>query len=34
MPFVGGSVYALTKGAVAGFTTGLARDLGLRGFAA
>src|SRR2546427_13097168 len=31
MPFVGGSVYALTKGAVAGFTKGLARDLGLRG---
>jgi 3-oxoacyl-[acyl-carrier protein] reductase len=31
MPFVGGSVHALTKGAVAGFTKGLARDLGLRG---
>ena len=31
MPFVGGSVYALTKGAVAGFTKGLARDLGPRG---
>jgi len=31
MPFVGGSVYALTKGAVAGFTKGLARDLGVRG---
>jgi 3-oxoacyl-[acyl-carrier protein] reductase len=31
MPFVGGSVYALTKGAVAGFTKGLARDLGKRG---
>jgi len=30
MPFVGGSVYALTKGAVAGFTKGLARDLGPR----
>lgn len=31
MPFVGGSVYALTKGAVVGFTKGLARDLGARG---
>jgi len=31
MPFVGGSVYALTKAAVAGFTKGVARDLGLRG---
>jgi len=31
MPFDGGSVYALTKGAVAGFTKGLARDLGPRG---
>jgi 3-oxoacyl-[acyl-carrier protein] reductase len=31
MPFVGGSVYALTKGAVTGFTKGLARDLGPRG---
>ncbi len=31
MPFVGGSVYALTKAAVAGFTRGLARDLGPRG---
>jgi 3-oxoacyl-[acyl-carrier protein] reductase len=31
VPFVGGSVYALTKSAVAGFTRGLARDLGPRG---
>jgi 3-oxoacyl-[acyl-carrier protein] reductase len=31
MPFIGGSVYALTKGAVAAFTKGLARDLGPRG---
>ena len=31
VPFAGGSVYALTKGAVAGFTKGLARDLGPRG---
>jgi 3-oxoacyl-[acyl-carrier protein] reductase len=31
MPFAGGSVYALTKGAVAAFTRGLARDLGPRG---
>ncbi len=31
MPFVGASVYALTKGAVASFTRGLARDLGPRG---
>lgn len=31
MPFAGGSVYALTKGAVASFTRGLARDLGKRG---
>jgi 3-oxoacyl-[acyl-carrier protein] reductase len=31
MPFEGGSVYALTKAAVAGFTRGLARDLGARG---
>ncbi|BBD60259.1 short-chain dehydrogenase/reductase SDR [Nostoc sp. HK-01] len=31
VPFVGGSVYALTKGAIASFTRGLARDLGERG---
>lgn len=31
MPFQGGSVYALTKGAIASFTQGLARDLGSRG---
>lgn len=31
MPFAGGSVYALTKGAVASFVRGLARDLGPRG---
>jgi 3-oxoacyl-[acyl-carrier protein] reductase len=31
IPFPGGSVYALTKGAVAAFTKGLARDLGPRG---
>ena len=31
VPFPGGSVYALTKGAVAAFTKGLARDLGPRG---
>jgi len=31
MPFAGGSVYALSKAAVAGFTRGLARDLGPRG---
>ena len=31
MPFAGGSVYALTKAAVAGFTKGVARDLGPRG---
>ncbi len=31
MPFQGGSVYALTKGAIASFTQGLARDLGPRG---
>ncbi len=30
MPFAGGSVYALTKGAIAAFTKGLARDLGPR----
>jgi 3-oxoacyl-[acyl-carrier protein] reductase len=30
MPFAGGSVYALSKAAVAGFTRGLARDLGPR----
>jgi len=30
MPFQGGSVYALTKGAIASFTKGLARDLGVR----
>ncbi|WP_445634477.1 3-oxoacyl-ACP reductase family protein [Nostoc sp. DSM 114161] len=31
VPFAGGSVYALTKGAIASFTQGLARDLGPRG---
>ncbi len=31
MPFVGGAVYAMSKAAVAGFTRGLARDLGPRG---
>ena len=31
VPFMGGSVYAMTKAAVAGFTHGLARDLGPRG---
>jgi len=31
MPFAGAAVYSLTKGAVAGFTKGLARDLGPRG---
>jgi 3-oxoacyl-[acyl-carrier protein] reductase len=31
IPFPGGSVYALTKGAVAAFTKGLARDLGPSG---
>ncbi len=30
MPFAGGSVYAMSKGAVASFTKGLARDLGPR----
>ena len=30
MPFAGGSVYALTKAAIAGFTKGLARDLAPR----
>jgi len=31
VPYAGASVYALTKGAVASFTRGAARDLGLRG---
>ncbi|WP_374980500.1 3-oxoacyl-ACP reductase family protein [Pseudomonas solani] len=31
MPFAGGSVYAMSKAAVAGFTQGLSRDLGPRG---
>ena len=31
VPFVGGSLYAMTKAAVAGLTKGLARDLGPRG---
>ena len=31
MPFEGGSVYAMTKAAVAGLTRGMARDLGSRG---
>ena len=31
MPFPGGSVYAMTKAAVAGLTRGLARELGPRG---
>ena len=31
MPFEGGSLYSLTKAAIAGFTKGLARDLGPRG---
>lgn len=30
MPFQGGSLYSLTKAAIAGFTKGLARDLGPR----
>ena len=30
-PFAGGSVYAMTKAAIAGLTRGLARDLGPRG---
>jgi 3-oxoacyl-[acyl-carrier protein] reductase len=30
IPFAGGSVYAMTKAAVAGLTRGLARDLGAR----
>jgi len=30
MPFIGGAVYAMSKGAVAAFTKGLARDLGPR----
>jgi 3-oxoacyl-[acyl-carrier protein] reductase len=31
MPFAGGSVYAMSKGAIVSFTKGLARDLGSRG---
>ena len=31
VPFAGGSLYAMTKAAVAGLTKGLARDLGPRG---
>ena len=31
MPFPGGSIYAMTKSAVAGLTRGMARDLGSRG---
>lgn len=31
VPFAGGSVYAITKAAVAGFARGLSRDLGPRG---
>jgi len=31
MPFAGGSVYAMSKAAVAGLTRGMARDLGPRG---
>lgn len=30
MPIAGGSIYSMTKGAVAGFTRGLARELGPR----
>jgi 3-oxoacyl-[acyl-carrier protein] reductase len=31
MPFIGGSVYAMSKAALEGFTKGAARDLGARG---
>jgi 3-oxoacyl-[acyl-carrier protein] reductase len=31
VPFAGASIYALTKGAISGFTHGLARELGARG---
>lgn len=31
VPFAGGSIYGMSKAAVAGFTRGLARDLGPRG---
>jgi len=31
MPFAGGSIYAMTKAAVAGLTRGWARDLGPKG---
>jgi 3-oxoacyl-[acyl-carrier protein] reductase len=31
MPFAGGSIYAMSKAAIVGFTKGLARDLGGRG---
>ncbi|HEY6772885.1 MAG TPA: 3-oxoacyl-ACP reductase family protein [Oxalicibacterium sp.] len=31
MPFVGGSIYAMSKSAIVGLTKGLARDLGPRG---
>lgn len=34
MPFAGGSVYALTKAAIVGFTKGLARDLAPRNITA
>lgn len=30
-PIAGGSIYGLTKGAIASFSRGLARDLGTRG---